>query len=126
MIRRLRVLAIVAGLLLCIGGALTATNTVASSRTGFGASSVTANDLKPPVCAALTLTAVTVVNGGGNNQSQLIIGTAGADNLNGGNAGDCIVGGAGNDRLNGGAGTDICVGGPGIDTFHQSCETQIQ
>jgi Ca2+-binding RTX toxin-like protein len=127
MMRRIRLLAIVVGLLLSVGGAVTAANTVASSRSGFAKrAGPTANDLKPAACAALNLTKITVVNGGGNNENQLILGTTANDNINGGNGNDCLVGGAGSDRLNAGAGTDVCIGGPGNDTFHQSCETQIQ
>lgn len=127
MIRRARWALVAVGLLLVLGGALAAANTVDSSRAGAStAAGPTANDLKPPECAALNLAIISRPGGGNANLAQLILGTAGNDNINGGNRGDCIVGGAGNDRLNGGAGIDICVGGPGNDTFHASCERQYQ
>jgi Ca2+-binding RTX toxin-like protein len=126
--RPARVLLILAWLVLFLGIAATATNVVASSRLGAGVGSPpTANQLKPPACAALNLNAISVGGGGGGGGlSMLILGTPGNDNLVGASGNDCIVGGAGDDRLNGNSGTDVCIGGPGNDTFHQSCETQIQ
>ena len=105
--------------------ALTAANTVPASRADAVAKPVTANDLKPPECAALTLVEIRVGGGSGGGNS-LVLGTAGNDNLVGASGDDCLVGGAGNDRLTGNAGNDVCVGGTGTDTFHASCETQIQ
>jgi Ca2+-binding RTX toxin-like protein len=123
MIRRARWALVAVGLLLVLGGALAAANTVSSSLAGStAAAGPTANDLKPPECAALNLAIVSRPGGGNANLAQLILGTAGNDNINGGNRDDCIVGGAGNDRLSGGAGNDVCIGGPGDDNLHASCE----
>jgi Ca2+-binding RTX toxin-like protein len=126
--RPARALLLLAWLVLFLGIATTATNVIASSRVGAGVGpQPTANQLKPPACAALNLNAISVGGGGGGgNLSTLILGTPGNDNLVGASGNDCIVGGAGDDRLNGNSGTDVCIGGPGTDTFHQSCETQIQ
>jgi RTX calcium-binding nonapeptide repeat (4 copies) len=116
-----------AGLVLFLGIATTATNVVPSSRADTAsASRPTANQLKPPACAALNLQAVSTSGGGGGGLSTLILGGPGNDNLVGASGNDCIVGGGGDDKLNGNSGTDVCIGGPGNDTFHQSCETQIQ
>lgn len=114
-------------IVLVLGVMATATNVVPSSRAGSGVGPPpTANQLKPPECAALNLTAIRVGGGGGGGgQSTLVLGTAGNDNLVGAGGNDCIVGGAGNDRLNGNAGIDVCIGGPGTDTFHPSCETVV-
>lgn len=113
-------------LVLVLGIVATATNVVPSSRAGGGTGGPpTANQLKPPQCAAINLTAISF-GGGGGNQNTLVLGTAGNDNLNGAAGSDCILGGAGNDRLAGNGGIDICIGGPGTDTFNPTCETQIQ
>jgi Ca2+-binding RTX toxin-like protein len=119
---------VLAGLALFLGVATTATNVVPSSSAGSSAGGhPTANQLKPPACAALDLNAVsTGGGGGGGGLSTLILGTPGDDNLIGASGDDCIIGGVGNDRLNGNSGTDVCSGGAGNDTFHPSCETQIQ
>jgi Ca2+-binding RTX toxin-like protein len=126
MIRRARWAAVPVGLLLILGGALAAANTVGSSNADVAATpGPTANDLKPPQCAALNLAIISSQGSGNANLPQLILGTAGNDNLNGGNRDDCIVGGAGNDRLSGGNGVDVCIGGPGTDNLHVSCEVQF-
>ncbi len=107
---------------------LTAANTVPGSKAANRSSAVTAEQLKPSACNAITLTAVVTGSGtfGGGAASELILGSAGVDTITGGNGNDCIVAGGGVDSLNGGAGTDVCIGGAGVDTFNASCETQIQ
>lgn len=111
---------------LLLGIVATATNVVPTSRAGAGAGPrPTANQLKPPACALLNLTAISMGSGGGN-QNTLVLGTAGNDTLVGAAGNDCLVGGAGNDRLIGNGGFDVCVGGPGVDVFHPSCEIRIQ
>lgn len=124
MILAVRLGLLVLGLTLAAVATLAAANSVVGSRVGAASRPVTANDLKPPECAALNLTVV-VVGGGSGGQAALVLGTAGNDNLTGAARGDCLVGGNGNDRLNGGPGVDVCIGGAGNDTF-QACETQIQ
>jgi len=126
--------------------ALAATNTVPESGADDTNRPITANALKPPECAGLTLTSVIAgsgnINGGAG--SSLILGSSGVDTIRGQNGTDCILGGGGNDDLrgqggndvllggpgndilNGGAGTDACYGGSGTDTFTASCETQVQ
>lgn len=109
---------------------LAAANTVPGSKAANRTSTVTAEQLKPSACNAITLTAV--VTGGpgtvsGGAASELILGSSGVDTISGGNGNDCIVAGAGNDALTGGPGTDVCIGGAGVDTFPGGgCETQIQ
>jgi Ca2+-binding RTX toxin-like protein len=123
---RLAALGAAAGLVLI--SAFAATNAVPASNAERDVSTVAVDQLKPqPQCNGVT--PVELVTGGANggNASELVLGTAGADNpLRGQNGNDCIVGGGGNDLLRGDGGADVCVGGPGADTFHTTCETQIQ
>jgi Ca2+-binding RTX toxin-like protein len=124
-VRRARIA--VGGVLLVglgLAPAFTAANAVPSSRVDASTQSITANTLKPPACAALTLTAVASVNGA--NPAELVLGTGAANTMRGNQNNDCMLGGGGNDNLRGDNGTDVCIGGPGTDTFHATCETQIQ
>jgi Ca2+-binding RTX toxin-like protein len=125
--------------------ALAASNTVPGSRASDSQDPITPNDLKPPECAGLNLTAKIVGSGTltGTNAAELIIGGPGADTISGGGRGDCILGGggadningnagndvvlggAGNDTINGALGSDVCYGEAGTDTF-SNCETQLQ
>jgi Ca2+-binding RTX toxin-like protein len=107
-------------LVVAAGLAVTATNTVASSRADDVAESMDVNDVKPSQCSAITLNRI--LTGAGviidaNGNASLILGSAGIDTISGRNRDDCIVGGAGDDAINGGGGTDVCIGGPGTDTF---------
>ncbi len=95
---------------------VTANNTVNTSSLGVQTIAVTMAQLTPPECAGMGLTGLYIGTGGANTP-DLILGTAGNDNLSGGNGEDCIVGGGGNDTLSGGPGNDILVGGPGNDTL---------
>src|SRR5215212_4355161 len=81
-------------------------------------SAVTADTLKPAACAAITLTTILYcpVMGGtcvGTDASELIIGSAAADDIQGGKGNDCILGAGGDDSIRGEQGTDVCIGGPG-------------
>lgn len=80
--------------------------------------------------SAVTLTAITRIEGGAGN--DVIIGNAAANVIWGGTQNDTIDGGAGNDTLlgddgddviKGGAGTDIINGGTGVDTVDYSAYT---
>jgi Ca2+-binding RTX toxin-like protein len=88
---------------------------------------ITANDLKPPECAALPLTIVIVgsgtINGGGSN--ALILGSAGPDTIRGQGGNDCILGGGGNDDIRGGNGAEVLIGGPGADTLNGGAGADI-
>lgn len=109
--------------------AFAATNTVpATNAAQVGAIAITPNTLKPPECAALTLTAIKTGAGTitGTNASELVLGSAGVDSMQGAKGNDCVIGGGGNDTLRGGQGTDVCLGGPGTDTSAGGCETFIQ
>jgi Ca2+-binding RTX toxin-like protein len=125
--RPARIALVCAAFALLLGVVATATNIVPSSRAGSASGArPTANQLKPPECAALDLDRIAVGGGGGGGgMSSLILGGPGNDTLVGAGGNDCIVGGAGNDRLIGNGGTDVCIGGPGNDNLHASCETQI-
>lgn len=133
-------------ILLVIGSALAAANSVPLSGVDNLVFPITANALKPPECAALNLANVVAgsgsLNGGAGN--SLILGGSGADSIRAQNGDDCVLGGGGDDDvsgqggrdvllgglgdddLNGGAGNDECYGGGGNDTFARSCEVQIQ
>ena len=121
--RRRTAAAVALALLFAVGVASTATNVIEASHAGQQDIPITANDLKPPECAALDLQEIRVAGGqGGAGHNGLVLGTSGDDRIIGGGGSDCIVGGAGNDDINAGGGTDICIGGAGVDTF-KNCET---
>jgi Ca2+-binding RTX toxin-like protein len=126
---------LVAGLaliLVSIGTASTASNTVPPTYLDDLTRGVSAEEIKPAACAGITLTAVLICppNCTGTNANELILGSAAADSLRGGGGDDCILGGDGDDTLRGDAGNDICIGGNGTDTFpppgNPTCETRIQ
>jgi Ca2+-binding RTX toxin-like protein len=108
--------------------ALAATTVVPSSRAGRNLQVITANSLKPVLCAALNLNGILTGSGvfSDNAQPHLVIGSAGVDSIRGMGGNDCILGGAGNDTLRGDAGIDVCIGGLGVDSFDLTCETRIQ
>ena len=127
MIRRLRVLALLAGCSLLAGTALTGTSTVSTSRADIVREGVTVNTVRPAACSGLVLSRI--VTGSGTiddtNDASLILGSSSADMISGRGRDDCIVGGGDADVINGGGGTDVCLGGPGIDVF-TLCETSSQ
>ncbi len=117
-------------ILVSIGSAVAATNTVPPSRLTDQKRIIAVNDLKPAACAALNLSSILVCPfaGGacdGTDASELILGSPLVDDIKGGKGDDCILGGGGDNQLRGDQGTDVCIGGPGNDGFHPSCETQI-
>jgi len=105
--------------------ALAATNSVPATKAGQRTSAIGVNNLKPPQCAALNLTAIRVGNDG-TAANELVLGSAAGQTIRGRGGSDCILGGGGNDTVRGDQQTDVCLGGPGNDTFHNSCETQYQ
>ena len=126
---RLAILGIFLLVLISVGMAVAASNTVPGSRLASRISAITANALKPDECAALNLTAIVLcpANGtcNGTSASELILGTPNVNTIRGRGGSDCILGGGGDDDITGSAGNDVCIGGPGNDTFH-TCETIIQ
>jgi Ca2+-binding RTX toxin-like protein len=111
--------------------AAAANNVVPVTRLTDQSTAVTANDLKPPECSAINLTAIVYcpVGGGacdGTDANELVIGSTADDDIRSGKGDDCILGGGGNDSIRGEQDTDVCIGGPGTDSFHPSCETKIQ
>jgi hypothetical protein len=122
-VRRLLSSALVA-LLVLVGVAMTATIVIPPSHAGQMSRPVTANELKPPECAALDLQTIRISGAPPSaGHAGLVLGTSGDDRLIGGGGSDCMVGGAGNDDFNAGGRDDVCIGGPGVDTF-KGCETQ--
>ena len=119
---------LVAGILLSGAVALTAGNSVAGSRIGQQLIAQGVNDVKPPECDGITLSAVVsgtlIVNG--TAASELMLGSIALDTIDGGAGDDCIMGGALGDTLIGGLGNDVCIGGGGTDVMDPTCETQIQ
>jgi hypothetical protein len=121
--RRIASIALVA-LLLLVGVAMTVTIVIPPSHAGQMSRQITANELKPPECAALDLQQIRIAGTPPSaGQGALLLGTSGDDRLIGGGSDDCVVGGAGDDDINPGGGIDICLGGAGVDTF-RNCETQ--
>ena len=100
---------------------------VPSSNVGSESIPVSAEDIKPPACSALSLTNIVSGSGTltGTAGNDLIIGSAGADNIDGLGGDDCILGGGGDDTIIGGDGNDVCIGSSGTDTF-DTCESAIQ
>jgi Ca2+-binding RTX toxin-like protein len=127
-IRRRAVLLTLLPLTLGLGVVLTASTAVPTSNAGRRVQTITVDTVKPAACATLSLDGITTGSGTFNDgkDSDLVLGSAGADTIRGMNGDDCILGGAGNDSLRGDNGTDVCIGGGGADTFHSSCEVQIQ
>jgi Ca2+-binding RTX toxin-like protein len=119
-------------ILISVGAASTASVSVPATRLGTSSRGISANDLKPDICAAINLTAVLVCppDCSGTNANELILGSPNSDNISGGGGDDCILGGGSLDIIYGDAGTDVCDGGPGFDfflpLFTPSCETRIQ
>lgn len=79
----------------------------------------------PSQCAGMTFKHILYVPPGGQlfhgtNQSDLIFGSAGDDDIDGGNGKDCIVGHDGNDTIDGGNAKDVLLGGPGDDQLSGS------
>ena len=119
------VVAMAAGavLLALLAFAFSASNTVPSSNVGQSARSIGAQNIAPPQCAGMGLTAV-ITSGAGGAGNDLVLGTAAGETLDGNGGNDCIVGGGGDDLLRGGAGTDVCIGGGGAHERFNQCETQ--
>jgi Ca2+-binding RTX toxin-like protein len=113
---------------LLVGVALAATTLVPSSRAGRNRQAVTAETLKPALCASIPLNGIVTGSGTFSDSSQphLVVGSGGIDSIRGMGGTDCVLGGGGNDTLRGDGGVDVCLGGPGVDTFHVSCELQAQ
>jgi len=124
--RRHALVAPLVALVALTGLATTATNVIEPSFLGWGQRAITANDLKPPECAAIDLDDIRPPQGaGGAGGAALTLGTAGNDRIVTGGHADCVLGGAGNDDINAGGGFDVCIGGPGVDTF-KNCEVVFQ
>lgn len=107
--------------------ALTAANSVPSTRVGNPTDTLTAEKVKPSTCASITLTTGAIGSGSfsGTGASELVLGSATPDTIDARGGNDCVLGGGSNDSITGGSGTDVCIGGPGTDTF-SGCETPIQ
>lgn len=128
---RLAFFGLIALILASVITAVAAANTVPPSRLTDQSRPITANDLKPPECAALNLTNIVVGSGNfeGTFGNDLILGSPNSDDIRGRFGDDCILGGGGDDTIVGDQGTDVCIGGPGNDTFRpppNTCETEIQ
>jgi hypothetical protein len=119
---RVAALGVLSGFLLVVVTAFTASNVVPASHAGQDTRAITADNLKPTICASIAVAGVRT-SGGETNANDLMLGTAGIDDLKGSGGDDCILGGDGVDTLSGqGGGNDICDGGAGVDTGG-GCET---
>ena len=114
-------------MLASIVDALAAANLVVTTGADDLAQPITPDNLKPPECAALTLSSLAVGSGTftGHGGNTLILGSSGADTIKGQGGNDCIVGGGGNDNLQGQAGSDVLIGGPGADTLNGGNGTDV-
>ena len=112
-----------AGFVVALGSsalsASSASNTTPQSTVHTEVRVVVPNDLTPPECAGITVTAVVSGSGTvtGTAANELITGSAGVDDISGLGGDDCIVAGAGNDTVNGGFGNDVIRGDDGDDSL---------
>lgn len=101
-------------------------NTVASSHVSNTTQGVTVNELKPPECDGINLTAKVQGTGDfeGGSANELLLGAPSTQRIRGRDGNDCVVGGGGADELEGDAGTDVCIGSQ-TATF-KDCETTVR
>jgi Ca2+-binding RTX toxin-like protein len=130
-IRRLTFVILAGLILFSMILAVAANNVVPVTYLTDQSSAMTANDLKPSDCSAISLTTILFCPTGGGacdgtDASELVIGSPADDDIKSGKGDDCILGGGGNDSIRGDQNIDICLSGPGTDSFHPSCETSIQ
>jgi Ca2+-binding RTX toxin-like protein len=121
-IPKIAVVAFVMLIVFSVVFAFAANIVVPSSRLTDQTRAITLSDLVPAECDSIrsVLTTVHVCSGGNcmaSNANELILGTAGDDQIDGKNGLDCIVGGGGDDSLNGGNDDDILIGNDGNDTL---------
>jgi hypothetical protein len=112
---RFSILGIIALVILSLYSAVAAANSVPTTHIDYLTQPITANDLKPSACNGLNLTAVR--EGNGTNGNDLVLGTAGNDNMNAQGGDDCVVAGDGADRPRGGMGHDVILAGDGDDAL---------
>ena len=105
--RRLAVLGTVLLLAVSLGSALAAANNVSNSRLDKDTLAITANDLKPNACNALSLGNVVTGSGAfdGTSGNDLILGSSGADPSAAGRETTASWRGAGDDIVQGNQGT---------------------
>jgi Ca2+-binding RTX toxin-like protein len=118
---KLAVLALVILILSSAAFAFAGSVTVPTTRMDEKVFAITVSDLVPAECNSIrsVITAIVICSGGAcSGTNELILGTAGDDDIDGKNGSDCIVGGDGNDPLNGGNGDDVLVGGNGDDILN--------
>jgi Ca2+-binding RTX toxin-like protein len=124
---RIVLFGLIALVLVSVATAFAAGITTEPTNIGLQPVPVTAEDIKPAACSALTLTNIVSGTGiiTGTSGNDLIIGSSGNDIIDGLGGNDCILGGGGDDIIDGNDGTDICIGGPGNDSA-SNCETWIE
>jgi Ca2+-binding RTX toxin-like protein len=120
---RLLIIGTISLLIISVISAFAAGLSVPASNVDDESFPVTAEDIKPAACNALSLTEIVSGSGTitGTTGNDLIIGSAGADTIDGLGGDDCIVAGNGDDSILGSDGSDVCLGGLGSDTL--DCET---
>lgn len=116
-----RIIIATLGVVIALGMANTiaASNTIPDNHLDEYSLAIGITDKQPGECK-MVLTSIIECAGGicqGTNASDLILGSAGLDNINGKNGDDCIVSGDGNDIIDGGAGNDYIMAGEGNDTL---------
>ncbi len=98
--------------------ALTAANTVPATNADDQSASITAEDLKPPECASITLTAVVTGSGtfNGTAAAELVTASNLVDDVRAQGGSDCLLGGGSGDTLRGNGGNDVILAGDGADS----------
>jgi hypothetical protein len=124
---RIVLLGLIALVIASVATAFAAGITTTPSNIGIQTAPITAEEIKPDACYALTLTNIVSGTGmiTGTNGNDLIIGSSGNDTIDGLGGNDCIESGGGDDIIDGNDGTDICIGGTGTDSA-SNCETWIE
>lgn len=134
-LHRLAGLVLLTLVVISISSAMGAANSVPESSKLDATIALTAEHLKPPECAGVSLTNIVVGSGtiAGSSGNDLILGSAAADTIRGADpavlgsdGGDCILGGGGNDTIYGdgtlwglwGASDDVILGGAGNDAIY--------
>ena len=74
-----------------------ASNSMPSTRASDLTATITANDLKPPECASISLSVVVTISAPATSASSLVLGTGASETYTAGNGSNCILGGGGSD-----------------------------
>ena len=104
-------------ILVSIGTAVAAANSIPATHLSSRLIPVTANEVKPAACEAMELANIVSGSGtiNGTDENDLIIGSSDSDTINGMGGDDCIEGAGGLDTIYGGTGSNVCYATAGSD-----------